>query len=786
MPCYTFGTLSPYDFECLSRDLLQEELGLTLETFTAGPDDGIDLRHSRDPARMLIVQCKHWVGTGFSGLHSHLVKKELPKIRALNPARYVLTTSAPLTPANKQTLVDDLEGHVKSPQDIHGPDDLNNLLGLFPHVERRHFKLYLESEAVLSRVLHNDLYIRASALLDSITRKARIYVPNASYAEAQQRLEANNICIIAGVPGVGKTTLAEMLMLDLHRRNYEIIEITSDIAEADRVYNVERPQAFYYDDFLGQVASADKLGKNEDDRLVKFMLRVRAAKNKRLILTTREYILEQAKLRYEKLDRHRIDLHKYIIDLEKYSTFDRALLLYNHVHFSAIPPSWKLALLRERAYMRIINHANFNPRLIEDVIRLASESARDGVGFVAFMEGVLSNPVTLWEHPFERHLSPLAQQIVLTVASMPPETALDDLRDAIVSSAWFQEGRHSLRDFEDAIRVLSRTFIDVGLCNPKQGDRFQVAKLHNPSIRDFLLGYLDRFPDQVRRLVEDAAYHEQCSRLWLYAVRGLREWGRAWTDPVRYAGIRRALANAREAFYAALRRTFWARCVDIETINWAGGPTEKRKKDEASAEDRFILVAEVVRELGLEEDAVWTRATVDQLCQRWAQGSGDKGEIGSVLSYVGESPLWTLDQRRAIVDVARKWLLGSLRSTEDFQALVRLQEESEGFFGEADVAAAHHSYEVWRRSEEEYVLEHADDSSAVEDTVSDIRVVAEFFGESPDGYFLDRAEERASFLALSHEERAKPPDSPIAHPRGEGLKDMAAIDVMFQVLREEG
>ena len=46
MPNYDFSTLSPPDFEELSRDLLQAELNVKLEGFRSGRDKGIDLRYS--------------------------------------------------------------------------------------------------------------------------------------------------------------------------------------------------------------------------------------------------------------------------------------------------------------------------------------------------------------------------------------------------------------------------------------------------------------------------------------------------------------------------------------------------------------------------------------------------------------------------------------------------------------------------------------------------------------------------------------------------------------------
>jgi len=153
MPDYTFQTLSPIDFENLVRDLLQSELSIRLESFKAGRDLGIDLRHSKSDSD-LIVQAKHYAETGFRGLLSDLRLKEKIKIDRLQPVRYILATSVPLSPANKDQIIQALSPHIKRPGDIYGKEDLNNILGLFPGTERQHFKLWLSSATVLEEILH--------------------------------------------------------------------------------------------------------------------------------------------------------------------------------------------------------------------------------------------------------------------------------------------------------------------------------------------------------------------------------------------------------------------------------------------------------------------------------------------------------------------------------------------------------------------------------------------------------------------------------------------------------
>ena len=83
MANYDFRSLSSHDFELLCRDLLQEALGLRLESFSAGPDSGIDLRHAL-PSANLIVQCKHFADSGFNALRRHLQRKERAKIESLS------------------------------------------------------------------------------------------------------------------------------------------------------------------------------------------------------------------------------------------------------------------------------------------------------------------------------------------------------------------------------------------------------------------------------------------------------------------------------------------------------------------------------------------------------------------------------------------------------------------------------------------------------------------------------------------------------------------------------
>ena len=84
MSDYDFRSLSPHDFELLCRDILQQPLGVQLESFTAVRDCGIDFRYRWGDAN-LIVQCKHYAASGYKALPRVLAGKERKKLDELKP-----------------------------------------------------------------------------------------------------------------------------------------------------------------------------------------------------------------------------------------------------------------------------------------------------------------------------------------------------------------------------------------------------------------------------------------------------------------------------------------------------------------------------------------------------------------------------------------------------------------------------------------------------------------------------------------------------------------------------
>ncbi|MFG1685200.1 restriction endonuclease [Nonomuraea sp. NPDC049269] len=480
MPAYDFSTLSPLDFEDLVRDVLNEDLGLRLHSYRAGPDQGIDLR-GEDPltGETIVVQCKRYIDSSDSTFINAL-QQEAGKAIALGQVRYILVVARRMSPQLQDKIFEALQSVNIKRDDIWGRESLNAALGRVQHVERRHFKLWLTSVGVLQTVIEAGIWQRSEALLQDLAQRARVWVQTPSFFEVQNLLSDRGVCIVCGPPGSGKTSIADAIVLSSLADNWQIIHVSDDIEEAwASIRDDDSRQLFYYDDFLGQ--GALDLRKNESSRLAQFVAFVEARRpRKRLIMTTRDYELSRAiSSSDDRLRRVSKQSARHTLALAPADTTLRKNILYNHVDYSDLPREEQSRLRLDNRLLSVLEHSAFSPRLIRYAIErpLANVDAEE---VFRRLQWALDNPDDLWAASFELiwHRG-IAVDILLHLATLPPRPwPLEAVKTYVRPS--------SAHIWVSALRALEPTWVRVLGIGIKQS-----IVLSNPSCRDFLLTLFD-------------------------------------------------------------------------------------------------------------------------------------------------------------------------------------------------------------------------------------------------------------------------------------------------------
>jgi hypothetical protein len=481
---YDFSQLNDKEFEIFVVDLLSVAFDTRIERFKAGKDGGVDGRFFSDSGNEIFIQCKHYIKSGYRTLISKLKNEELKKVKKLNPAKYIFVTSLPLSRANKKEIQTIFQPYIKKSNDIYGQEDLNDLLVKNPKVEETHFKLWITSTTVFNRIINNAIKGRSEFELEQIQNRSYKYIETGNHEKALKILQEKHVLLISGEPGIGKTTLAENLCLFFASKNYEFIDIEESLSEAENIYDRGKKQVYYFDDFLGS-NYFEAIENKKDSHIVKFIERIKNDKSKRFILTSRTNILNSGIIHSSFFANHKIRNHEFMLTIDNLTAFDRARILYNHIWFSKLSEEFINELYEDKRYKEIINHKNFNPRLIEfisDIDRLTALSSSE---YWSYILKTLNNPKDIWSDCFKVQNNDFVRNLVkLTVfnGGSIKEPELQNSFYRLNKLENLKNTSHTEKDFVSTSKLALKSFL-----NRYKSTREVTYSLYNSSIADFVL-----------------------------------------------------------------------------------------------------------------------------------------------------------------------------------------------------------------------------------------------------------------------------------------------------------
>lgn len=508
---YSFDNFSPTEFEILCKDVLQRKLNIELYTFAEGPDGGIDISDAKFEPK-IVIQVKRYVKTDYTKLLSSL-KKEQTRINNMEFLdNYYICTSLVLSRENKVELCDLFKSKTKDISHIIDNIDLNNLLSdnTYNDIVNKHYKLWLAASNVLSQIFNKNIFFDCEILTDKIDQNKDLYVRTNIYKKALKIIEKNQLLIITGEPGIGKSTLAEMSILYLVSCGYKVIY--SSVNNLENLKNIstndDSKEVYYLDDFLGQAYL--NLNSKESSTIKDYIIKLNR-KNKTVILTSRITILNQACTDYgfhDFIDRFEKQTLK--ITADDYSKLEKAQIFLNHLWNNSLPSEYYQELKLKYKYVDIINHPNYNPRIIEFVCKKNNYSKNNPETFPYYIINCLDYPEVVWLDEYKFKLLEEDRALLSTLYSLT-----DLYEDYNILMKCYNKRIELLKSdttinwFEDTIQRLSDSFIRIIVNNNSD----KLVSVINPSLNDFLRVEIGKNSPEMKSIASNAVYFKQIDRL---------------------------------------------------------------------------------------------------------------------------------------------------------------------------------------------------------------------------------------------------------------------------------
>ncbi|MFT5873317.1 MAG: hypothetical protein ACI8WT_002261 [Clostridium sp.] len=496
---YNFINMDSQEFELLSKDIMEKALGIDLRSYTKGRDSGIDIRGY--VGNDIIIQVKHFAHGNFSSLRNSLVKEQ-EKVKKLKPKRYIIVTSFRLTPPNEIDIYNLFKPFMQSRKDIYDACRLDTILLDNIEIVKTHYKLWLVSSDILNIISNNSSNIDISTLMYDFERKSELFVETRSYREAIKILESENLIMLSGEPGVGKTTLSKMLLAYFASQKYTLRYVSNkSVRDIKNMLLDDSNEIILIDDFLGQHYVELDMSKLEE--LKNLIIYISNKSNKKLILNSRITILNEALNNNQGFNNFIIDINvnKYVLNVNQMNLLEKGKMLYKHIYFNRLSQKYYNEIQMDERYLKIIKHANFNPRIIEYITRKNKVKEISVDSYFEFIIKSLDNPKDIWKEEFEK-FKKYDRIFMNTLYSLSNDFTLE-----VILQESFNIRINNEENYDTTVNIYND-------CANRLADSLIIKvnnsiKIMNPSINDYIYHYLSENDVEVGSILKAAVYLEQ-------------------------------------------------------------------------------------------------------------------------------------------------------------------------------------------------------------------------------------------------------------------------------------
>lgn len=474
-----FFNLDSKEFESLCADVLSRILGEEYRVFCDGKDKGIDIRNVNG-SNLIIGQAKRHK-KAYDNYNDELIK-----ISKLGCKKYYFFIACELSPQKHDSIFATFKDYMDDHSFIFDGSRLNSLLlsDNYKDILKKYFKLWATSTEILDLLTANKLTIDTEVLIDRIKNHSNYYVETENFKNASNIFFKNRVVLIKGNAGVGKTTISEMLVLKMLYEYPGTHFLYSSKSDAEEIKdslsgNPNDKELIYLDDFLGDIYL--ELKKQDVGGICSLISYVLNSPNKYLILNTRVVIYNEAKKNLLNFQSSLNEIKE--ITINELSKRDKGQILYNHIYFSKIPFDKKKEFLERKFYNYIVNHENYNPRLIETLCNNRNFELSGKTDYFEYCKFVLEEQENTWAHSYEYDLEEPDRVLLNVLYSLTvktqniPEIFLEKAYKKELETGYFFDMTRN--NFKNSLLRLKDTFIQIYIY-----DKTSLVSFYNPSVKE--------------------------------------------------------------------------------------------------------------------------------------------------------------------------------------------------------------------------------------------------------------------------------------------------------------
>ena len=507
---YNFFALGDDEFEELSRDILSRELDQKMRIFGKGADQGIDIADCKD-GRTIIAQCKNYINTPTSDLMSAL-EKEKDKVEKLNPKEYYLFINKDISPKRINAIYELFQEWMPSNKNIYTRSDCDAFISKNENQDIAQKYPRLLNLNSLHNLINSSTIIDNQDLLISSKNLSALFAPTGQYRQSMALLENNQIVLISGAPGIGKTISSKMLAAQfvcygkylLRYSNGEELYRIKDMLSPDP----EQKEFIFIDDVFGQ--HYHDMNSSKENLLRQIIRHVNNSPNKRMLINTRMTILQEARQRFNFADGSSDGKEPFsIVDMNQITLLEKAEIFVNHLRCRSVPRNYIDSVKINHAYRSIVRHTNYTPRIIDRCTQEKYVREIKPDEYATHILHTLNHANEIWDDEFKHRLNEPDRVFLYTLYSLTNHNVSENaLRKAVNARLNPSVMSGESTNVNDILQRLNESMIAITYQN-----NTRMIGAINPSVNDFLRSYLYQTPEERDRIIEHATFMEQIERI---------------------------------------------------------------------------------------------------------------------------------------------------------------------------------------------------------------------------------------------------------------------------------